>query len=73
MKNRFDLENEISQLYNIADSLSNLSEGVLEYDLSKDDIVNTLAGIKVLLTLQTEKLLDTMAQCFKLDHYNNKV
>jgi len=71
MKDRFDLEDEISSLYSLSVNLETLREGILEYDLEKDEIVNALQGINVLLTLQTNKLMDTMTQCFKLDQYRD--
>jgi hypothetical protein len=71
MKHRFDLENEITALYNFSDNLGTLSEGIMEQDLSKDEIVNAIEGLRVLLTLQANKLLDTMSQCFKLDQYRD--
>jgi len=71
MKDRFDLEDEISSLYSLSVNLETLREGILEYDLEKDEIVNALQGISVLLTLQTNKLMDTMTQCFKLDQYRD--
>jgi hypothetical protein len=73
MKDRFDLENEITTLYSISTNLETLSEGILEHNLSQDEIVNTIEGIKVLLTIQANKLMDTMSQCFKLDNYSNEV
>jgi hypothetical protein len=69
MKDRFDLENEISALYNFADNLGTLSEGVLEHGLSRDEIVNAIEGLRVMLSLQANKLMDTMSQCFKLGEY----
>lgn len=69
MKDRFDLEDEISSLYSLSANLETLSEGILEYDLDKDEIVNALQGIKVLLTLQATKLMDTMIECFKLNEH----
>jgi hypothetical protein len=69
MKDRFDLENEISALYNFAENLGTLSEGILEHNLSKDEIVNAVEGLRVMLSLQANKLMDTMSQCFKLDEY----
>ncbi len=71
MKDRFDLENEISALYNFAENLGTLSEGILEQDLSKDEIVNAIEGLRVMLSLQANKLMDTMSQCFKLDQYRD--
>lgn len=69
MKDRFDLENEIMTIHTFADNLSTLSEGILEHSLSTDETVNAIEGLRVMLTLQTNKLLDTMSQCFKLDNY----
>ena len=70
MKDRFDLENEITTLYTFADNLGTLSEGILEHNLSTDEAVNAIEGIRVMLNLQANKLMDTMAQCFKLDQYS---
>jgi hypothetical protein len=71
MKDRFDLENEISALYNFAENLGTLSEGVLEHGLGRDEIVNAIEGLRVMLSLQANKLMDTMTQCFKLDQYRD--
>jgi len=71
MKDRFDLENEISQLHNFADNLGTVCEGILEHNLDNDEIVNALEGLRVLLNLHANKLHDTMAQCFNLDQYKN--
>lgn len=70
MKNRFDLEQEITTLYSYAEQLGSISEGILEYDMSLDDTVNAINGLKVMIDLHTNKMLDTMSQCFKLDRYN---
>jgi hypothetical protein len=71
MKNRFDMEDEITNLYTFSKQCEILSEGILEQDLSKDEIVNALEGMKVMLELNINKLMDTMCQCFHLDSYNN--
>lgn len=73
MKDRFNLEDEISQLYSFVDHLNTISEGVLEHNLSEDETVNAIIGISVLLKLQANKLHDTMSQCFKLDAYRDEV
>lgn len=73
MKDRFNLEEEISQLYNFAEQLGSLSEGILEHNLTNDETVNALEGLKVLLTIHTNKLSDTMSQCFKLDGYKESL
>lgn len=69
MKDRFHLEDEITTLYAFSQQLETLSEGILEYDLSNDDVVNVLEGLKVMLELHAKKMMDTMCQCFKLDKY----
>lgn len=71
MKDRFHLEDEITTLYSFTQQLETLSEGILEYNMSKDDIVNAIEGLKVILELHTKKMMDTMCQCFRLDKYNN--
>lgn len=73
MKDRFNLEDEISQLHSFADHLNTVSEGVLEHNLSEDETVNAIIGIGVLLKLHANKLHDTMSQCFKLDAYRDEV
>ena len=69
MKDRFILEQEINELHNFADYLGTVCEGILEHDLSNDEVVNALQGLRVLINLQGNKLYDTMCQCFKLDNY----
>lgn len=70
MKNRFDLENEISSIYNFAEQLNTLCEAVGEKQLTEDEIMNALSGLRVMLNLQAEKLYDTMCQCFGLHPYD---
>ena len=72
MKDRFSLEEEISNLHVYVDQLGTLSEGILEHNISNDEIVNAIEGLRVMLNLQTNKLMDTMCQCFQLDKYNDK-
>jgi RNase H-fold protein (predicted Holliday junction resolvase) len=72
MKDRFDLENEIMALYAFADQLGNVSAGLMEERLTTDEAVNAIEGINVLLKLQTEKMFDTLTQCFRLDGYRHE-
>jgi hypothetical protein len=71
MKDRFNLEDEISTLYSFVQQLDALNEGILEHDMSRDNISNVICGIKVMLELHAEKMQDTMCQCFKLDSYKH--
>lgn len=67
MKNRFDLEEEISSLYNFAEQLGIISQGIVENDLNRDEIVSAIEGIRVILNLHAKKLHNTMCQCFSLE------
>lgn len=69
MKDRFDLENEIMELHSFISNLDSVAHGVMERDLSQDEIVNVLSGMSVLLELHISKLHDTMSQAFNLDEY----
>jgi hypothetical protein len=73
MKDRFNLENEIMTIHTFAENLGTLSEGILEHDLSNDEIVNAIEGLRVMMTLQANKLMDTMCQCLKLDQYRDSI
>ena len=68
MKNRFDLEQEIGSLYSYTEQLGGISEGILEYNMSSDDVVNAIEGLRVMLDLHAQKMMDTLSQCFHLDY-----
>lgn len=72
MKDRFNLEDEINTLYSFSEQLGTLSEGILEHNLTTDETVNVIEGMRVMLNLQTQKLHDTMCQCFRLDGYHHE-
>jgi hypothetical protein len=69
MKDRFNLEDEINTLYSFSEQLGTLSEGILEHNLTTDETINVIGGMRVMLNLQAQKLHDTMCQCFNLDNY----
>lgn len=69
MKNRFDLEQEITTLYNYTQQLADISEGIIEYDMSLDEAVNAINGLRIMLDLHAQKMMDTLSQCFHLDQY----
>lgn len=71
MKDRFDLENEINTLYVFSEQLGSLSEAILEHDLSQDETINVIEGLRIMLNIQAQKLHDTMCQCLKLDQYHD--
>jgi hypothetical protein len=53
---RFDFEQQIMSCWNITTDLKDLTEGMLESDLSKDQICNVLMGLEQLYQLRFDKL-----------------
>lgn len=68
---RFDLEDRITNLHSIVDSLNDISYGILEGEFSRDETVNAVDGLAVLTKVKIEKLFDVFIQVFELDRYNN--
>jgi hypothetical protein len=66
---RFDLENSITNMHSVVDDLNDISFGILECEMSKDETVNAIDGLAVLLKLKIEKLFDTFVKVHKLDGY----
>lgn len=71
MKDRFDLENEISQTSVFAKHLRDLSHGILEEQLTTDEIANALEGLAVLVEAHERVLFNTFTQALKLDSYSD--
>jgi hypothetical protein len=53
---RFDFEQQIMSCWNVTTDLKDLNEGVIESNLSKDQISNALMGIEQLYELRFNKL-----------------
>lgn len=58
MSNRFDFEKQIFRCWSVTDDLDTLIEAVIEKDMSKDQIANTLLGMQQLYELRFTKLFD---------------
>ena len=58
-KDRFDLEQEITDCWQITKDISTLYEGVVESNLTSDQIANTLLGLNQLYELKFNKLFTT--------------
>ena len=73
MKDRFDLEQEILRTTNYADDLRTVVENMLNDSIEGitdvDKYANAIEGVAILIEMQSNKMLDTMGQCFKLDNY----
>jgi len=74
MKDRFDLENEIMRTTNYADDLRTITESMINDSLNNMDVdkyINAIEGVASLIEMHSNKMFDTMSQCFKLDAYRN--
>ena len=73
MKDRFDLENEIMRTANYADDLRTIAENMIndsvDGNVNVDRYFNAIEGVACLIEMHSNKMFDTMSQCFKLDNY----
>ena len=69
--NRFDLEQKILETHDFVDRLNDISYGVLETEMTNDEIADSIHGLAILLKLHTEKTFDLYKRTFKLDEYND--
>jgi hypothetical protein len=67
---RFELEDKITAMHSTVEELNVLARMILEQDIDKDDITNTIYGIKMLHEGRINELFDTFTQVFKLDQYS---
>jgi hypothetical protein len=61
---RFDFEQQIMDCWKVTDEIGTTSEGIIEHDLTADQISNILCGLKELYELKFNKLWD----CFEGVH-----
>jgi hypothetical protein len=59
---RLEMETQIMSCWNITSDLKDLTEGVLEYDMSPDQIANALMGMQELYEIRFDKLFRTFEQ-----------
>lgn len=71
MKDRCDLEQEITNFSLIIEELAMLNEQVLERatPMTQDEISNYLMALEYMCRLRFERLWDTFLQTYKLDQY----
>jgi hypothetical protein len=72
MKNRFDLENDITALYGSADDLKTVCEMMYDSNFiyDADRTFNVLFGLAEVLEAKIGKLENTFAQVFELNQYS---
>jgi hypothetical protein len=71
MKDRFDLEQEITNFSLIIEELAMLNEQAIERatPMTQDEISNYLMALEYMCRLRFERLWDTFLQTYKLDNY----
>jgi len=62
MTDRFDLEQQIMACWNVTSDIDTLCEGVIESDMTTDQIANILLGMKQLYELKFDKLFRTFEE-----------
>ena len=65
MVNRFDFEQQIMSAWNVVEDLKTLNEGVLERDLTRDQISNILLGMQELYQLKFDILFQNFEQLIR--------
>ena len=71
MKDRFDLENEIMNVWATKDHLDKVIWRMMDHPevMSEDQIWNHLEAVKQNIDLHCEALMDTFCQVFELNDY----
>jgi len=62
---RFDLEQAIQGCWTIVDDLKIVNEFVLERDMTKDEISNTIVGLEFLYRMKFEKMWEIWEELLK--------
>lgn len=68
---RFDMENELTNLNKISDDLKTIAYQLADGSLDKDDLFAALYGLSILHDARYAIAWDTFLQVFKLDEYSD--
>lgn len=68
---KYDLEQKITETYNFVDRLNDISYGVIETQMTNDEISDAVHGLAILLKLHIEKTFDQYKKVFHLDEYRD--
>jgi hypothetical protein len=64
MSDRFDFEQQLQKCWLVTDDIYDLSEAILERDLSHDQITNVLFGLKEINEIRFNKLWELFEDVF---------
>jgi len=67
MKDRFDLEQEISRTSEYASQIRDLVEFMVENGFNEDKTLNALIGIAEMIDIHTDKMYNVMCQALELN------
>ena len=74
MKDRFDLEQEIMNCWQVTDDIKAIYTYHLDKkELTEDELGNILIGLEKLYQIKFEILFDTFEQCIKRKEFNEDV
>ena len=65
---KFQLEEAIIRLWSTDEDINLLYENIMEKDMTKDQIANTLLGLKSIVQMRGEKCFD-LFETFSREHY----
>jgi len=73
MKDRFHFEEDIYKCWHIVDDLKQLTEMVVDRDISTDDIANVLLGLHTLYDDRFEQLMENFESLLNVDGFSANV
>ena len=73
MKDRFNFEQDIYKCWHIVDDLKQLTEMVVDRDISTDDIANVLLGLQTLYDDRFKQLVENFESLLNVDGFSTFV
>ena len=73
MKDRFHFEEDIYKCWHIVDDLKQLTEMVVDRDISTDDIANVLLGLHTLYDDRFKQLMENFESLLNVDGFSTNV
>jgi hypothetical protein len=61
----FKIEQEIMKAWHVVDDIQLLNENVMETNMSRDEIANTLTGLESIYNMRFKKLFDILKICMR--------
>lgn len=72
MKDRFDLEQEITRTSEYASQIRDLVEFMVENGFNEDKTLNALIGIAEMIDIHTDKMYNVMCEALELNTVSTK-